>query len=198
MYIELRGEYKNCETFPSAILFRLRPMSSCQLVILIGYRGTGKSTVAPALAAKLGWGWIDADDEIERLAGKSIAAMFADDGETAFRDLESQVVTALCGRSNFVVALGGGAVLREANRAAIRLAGPVIWLRAGVDALVHRLAADATTASRRPQLTGAGGRAEIEALLAARTPHYQECATVTIDTEGKSPDEIADEIVAKL
>jgi shikimate kinase len=167
-------------------------------ILLIGYRGTGKSTVAPALAAKLGWDWIDADEEIERRAGKSIAAIFADDGEPAFRDLESQVVADLCGRSNVVIALGGGAVLREENRQTIRAAGPVIWLRAGVDEIVVRIAADSATASRRPQLTAAGGRAEIETLLAARTPHYQECATFVVDTEGKSPATIADEIIAKL
>jgi shikimate kinase len=74
----------------------------------------------------------------------------------------------------------------------------VIWLRAGVDEIVARLAADSATASRRPQLTAAGGQAEIEALLAARTPYYQECATFVVDTEGKSPATIADEIIAKL
>lgn len=167
-------------------------------ILLIGYRGTGKSTVAPALAAKLGWDWIDADEELEHRAGKSIAAIFADDGEPAFRDLESQVVADLCGRSSIVIALGGGAVLREENRQTIRATGPVIWLRAGVDEIVARIAADSATASRRPQLTAAGGRAEIETLLAARTPHYQECATFVVDTEGKSPATIADEIIAKL
>jgi shikimate kinase len=77
-------------------------------IFLIGYRGTGKSTVARELAARLGWDWVDADDLIEQRAGKSIAAIFSDDGETAFRDLESDVVNELCGRQRTIVALGGG------------------------------------------------------------------------------------------
>ena len=84
------------------------------------------------------------------------------------------------------MALGGGAVLREENRRAIRAAGPVVWLTASVDTILERLAADPATASRRPNLTTAGGRAEIEALLATRTPIYRECATLVVDTEGKT------------
>lgn len=167
-------------------------------ICLIGYRGTGKSTVARELATCLGYDAVDADEELERRAGKSIAEVFADDGEPAFRDLESEVVAELCAHPRTVIALGGGAVLRGANRTAICAAGPVVWLRAGVDEIIRRVAADATTASRRPQLTSAGGRAEIEALLAQRTPLYEACATFVIDTDGKSPAQIADEIVKQL
>ena len=87
---------------------------------------------------------------------------FADDGEAAFRDLEATSRRELCRRRRTVVALGGGAVLREENRRAIRAAGPVVWLTASVDTILERLAADPATASRRPNLTTAGGRAEIE------------------------------------
>src|SRR5262245_17675413 len=100
------------------------------LLILIGYRGTGKTTVARHLGLKLGWDWVDADVEVELRAGKSIAAMFTDEGETYFRDLESQVLVDLVRRERLVLAAGGGVVLREENRAALR--GPdtrVVWLQ---------------------------------------------------------------------
>jgi shikimate kinase len=165
---------------------------------LIGYRGTGKTTVAGELAARLGWDWVDADDLVERRAGKSIAAIFADDGETTFRDLESQVVRDLCGHERTVIALGGGAILREQNRQAIRGAGPVVWLTAQVDTMLARMAADQATASRRPNLTKLGDRQEIESLLSERTPYYLECATLIVDTEGKSTAQVAGEITARL
>lgn len=167
-------------------------------IALIGYRGTGKTTVAQALAMRLGWDWVDADVEVELRAGKSIAAIFADDGEAAFRDLEASVVADICRRTDTVLALGGGAVLREDNRLAIQKCGAVVWLQASVDAIEQRIAADPSTAARRPNLTNAGGRTEIERLLADRTPNYRACATLEVDTEGKAPAEIADEIVAKL
>lgn len=167
-------------------------------IFLIGYRGSGKSAVAPELASKLGYDWVDADDEIDHLAGKSIAAIFAEEGEAAFRDLECRVVTDLASRRRTVIALGGGAVLREENRLAIRSAGPVVWLTAAVDTIVQRLAADAATSERRPNLTAVGGRAEVVAVLAARTPLYRACATFVVDTEGKSIPRIVDEIVAQL
>ena len=81
-------------------------------LVLIGYRGTGKSHVARVLSERTGWPWIDADDQIEARAGKSIAQIFADDGEEAFRDWESQVVADLAQRDRCVLALGGGGVPR--------------------------------------------------------------------------------------
>jgi shikimate kinase len=167
-------------------------------IFLIGYRGTGKSTVGRLLAERLDCESIDADDEIERRAGKTIAAIFAADGEAAFRDLEAVVMVDLCRRTQLVIAPGGGAVLREATRDAMQAAGPVVWLTAPIDTLAARLAADTAAGDRRPNLTAAGGRAEIEAVLAVRTPIYRACATFVVDTEGKSPAEVADEIIARL
>jgi shikimate kinase len=167
-------------------------------IALIGYRGTGKTTVAQQLALQLGWDWVDADVEVELRAGKSIAAIFADDGEEAFRDLETGVVESLCARQRTIVALGGGAVLREDNRRAIGGCGAVVWLKASVDAINDRLAGDATTATRRPSLTNFSGRQEIAEVLKVRTPIYRACATLEVDTEGKTPTAIADEIVGSL
>jgi shikimate kinase len=167
-------------------------------IALIGYRGTGKTTVAQALAMRLGWDWVDADDVVELRTGKSIAAIFADEGQDAFRDLEAQVVAELCARSRVVIALGGGAVMREANRMALRQCRDIVWLTASPETIETRLAADPTTAGRRPNLTNAGGRNEIERLLTERTPNYRACATLEVDTENKAPADIADEIVAAL
>jgi shikimate kinase len=167
-------------------------------IFLIGYRGTGKTSVARELAARLGIDWVDADDVVERDAGKNIAAIFAEGGETAFRNWEAQAVEALSRQRRTVIALGGGAVLREENRRAISDVGPVVWLRASVDTILERVTADSSTANRRPNLTTAGGRTEVESLLAVRTPLYRECATLVVDTENKTAAQVADEILAAL
>jgi shikimate kinase len=164
-------------------------------VVLIGYRGTGKTTVAQQLALRLGWDWVDADVEIELQAGKSIVAIFADDGEQAFRDLESQVLATTIGRERIVLAAGGGIVLRDENRRLLRTAGKVVWLTADVATILARVAGDQTTAGRRPQLTTAGGEAEVRQLLARRTPLYRELADLEIDTDGRTPAEIVEEII---
>ncbi len=164
-------------------------------IALIGYRGTGKTAVAQQLALRLGWNWVDADVEIELRAGKSIAAIFADDGEPAFRDLETAVLTDLIERPRTVLALGGGVVLRAENRELLCRAGCVIWLKAEPETIERRIAEDATTAARRPNLTASGGIAEIRQLLIERSPHYAACADHHFDTEGKTPAEVAAEIL---
>ena len=165
---------------------------------LIGYRATGKTTVAQQLALLLGYDWVDADVEVELAAGKSIASIFAEDGESAFRQRESQVLQELCSCERSVIALGGGAVLAEANREVLHQCGAVVWLKASVETIEQRLAGDSTTAQRRPNLTNHGGRTEIEALLAQREPIYRACATLEVDTEGRTPVEIAQQIAADL
>src|SRR6188768_1338432 len=104
-------------------------------IALIGYRGTGKTTVAEQLAMRLGWDWVDADHVVELRAGKSIAEIFAEQGQDAFRELEAAVVAELCGRQRTVVALGGGAVMREANRHALRQCQQVVWLKASPESI---------------------------------------------------------------
>lgn len=166
-------------------------------LFLIGYRGTGKTTVAKLLAARLGCLAIDSDAVLQRRDGRSIAQMFAEAGEVAFRDLEQAVVADLATGQPRVVSLGGGAILREANRRA--LAGhPVVWLRASPTSLAQRLASDRVSADQRPSLTGQGLLEEIEQVLAERTPIYQQCATMTVDTDDLSPAEVADEILRQL
>lgn len=135
---------------------------------------------------------------MERTAGKPIAEMFSSDGEAAFRDLEERVIDGLCGAGQSVIALGGGAVLREATRERIRTAGSVVWLTASVDTIARRLEGDAATAGQRPSLTGQGTLAEVEQVLSEREPIYRGCATLTVAAEGRSPEEVAAEIVSKL
>ena len=167
-------------------------------VVLIGLRGTGKSTVARLLAERLNWPWFDADVQIERHAGKPIAAIFADDGEAAFRDWESRVVADLAARDRTVLALGGGAVVCAENRAAIAALGRVVWLTASPQTLLKRIEADRSTATRRPNLSAAGGITEIIATLDARRAVYRQCAHLEVDTEGKTPAQVADAILEQL
>lgn len=167
-------------------------------IALIGYRGTGKSTVARHLALELACNWADADVDIELKAGKSIAAIFADDGESRFRDLEQEVLAELVARDNIIIAAGGGVVLREANRRQLAHCDCVVWLNAAPATILARLADDATTAGRRPNLTTAGGEAEVVRLLAERLPLYTRCADLAIDTDDKTPGEIARLIISQV
>ncbi len=162
------------------------------VVTLIGYRGSGKSSVAGPLAERLGWAACDADAALESAAGATIREIFAAEGEAGFRRREQTVLAELLQRDRWVIAAGGGAVLSETTRRAMRAAGPVIWLQAAPATLWARIAGDATTAARRPNLAR-GGLAEIQDLLAAREPFYRECATFTIDTEGLAVAQIVDE-----
>lgn len=165
---------------------------------LIGYRGTGKSTVARRLALELACDWVDADVEIELRAGKSIAAIFAEEGEARFRNLEAEVLAGLVTRDGVVLALGGGVVLRPDNRRQLARCGKVVWLQASPATILRRVEADSTTAERRPRLTTAGGQEEVVRLLNEREPLYRECAQLKIDTEQKTPAEIAGEIIRQL
>jgi shikimate kinase len=164
-------------------------------IILIGYRGAGKTTVGPVLAARLGWRFADCDDRVEELAGKSVAEIFRTEGEAGFRDRESAALEALLQEEKIVLATGGGAVLRELNRAAMKRAGFVVWLTAPAEVLYRRLTADPTTAARRPALAS-GGFEEVVNLLAVREPLYRAVADFVLDSNDRSPDELADPILA--
>lgn len=165
-------------------------------IYLIGYRGSGKTTVARALAEKLGRPWFDADVELERRAGRTIKEIFAAEREPFFRDLEAATLADLAAVDGRIVALGGGVILRPANREVLARTGTTVWLKASPEALWARIAGDPTTAARRPDLTVGGGLAEVARLLAERTPLYAACANFTLETEGKSPEELAAEVVA--
>lgn len=164
-------------------------------LFLIGPRGSGKSTVARLLAERLGWDAVDADALLEGSAGKSIRQIFADEGEPAFRDLESSVLARLCRGHACVVATGGGVVLRAENRERLRSAGRCVWLTADAPTLWGRLQADSATAERRPDLSG-GGLVEVEELLRVRDPLYRACADLIVDTTGRDPEAVAEAILS--
>ncbi|MBM3970698.1 MAG: shikimate kinase [Planctomycetes bacterium] len=168
------------------------------VITLIGYRGTGKSTLAAPLAERLDWEWLDADIELERRAGRSIQSIFATDGEPEFRRLERELLSELLKRDRLVIAAGGGAILDEATRVDMKSAGPVIWLQASVDTIERRLATDPTTGQRRPNLTSSGGRAEIERLLTIRQPLYRECATITLEADTASAGQLVEAVLKQL
>jgi shikimate kinase len=155
---------------------------------LVGYRGTGKSTVGRIVADRLGRPFADADAELERRVGRPISAFFGEEGEAAFRDREEEVLRDLTARPGSVLSTGGGAIIREANRLALRRFGFVAWLTAEPAVLSGRLARDP---GGRPGLTPAGPLAEIAAVLAARTPLYREVADAIIETADRTPDEVA-------
>ncbi|QDU22275.1 shikimate kinase [Urbifossiella limnaea] len=164
---------------------------SATLILLVGPRGSGKSTVGPELARRLGWAFADADELVESTAGMSIAAIFAAEGEAGFRDREAAALESLCALPNRVVATGGGAVLRESNRALLKRSGFVVWLTVTPEVAFERMTADPTTAARRPNLTAAGGLGELRELIASREPLYRAVADFTCDTGGASPDAAA-------
>ncbi|MBM4010391.1 MAG: shikimate kinase [Planctomycetota bacterium] len=168
-------------------------------VTLIGYRGSGKSTVAALLAARLAVSWQDADAVLEDRAGCRIAELIRGRGEASFRDLEADVLAELLEHEPGVVATGGGVVLRPDNRALLRRAGrPVVWLDAPPEVVRARLAADPLTATRRPALSGADPLDEVAAALADREPLYRESADLRVDAGSEPPAELADRILRWL
>ncbi|MFM8704603.1 MAG: shikimate kinase [Planctomycetia bacterium] len=170
-------------------------------ITLIGYRGTGKSTVAALLGDILGCGWCDADVVLEKKLGCSIAALVRERGEPVFRDEEAVVLGELLEGFSGVLSTGGGAVLRAANREALRKLGrPVVWLTAPADVVRRRLAADPATADRRPALAASPGGgplgqgdplAEVARALDHREPFYRECADFQVDTSIATPAAVA-------
>jgi shikimate kinase len=157
-------------------------------IVLVGAPGAGKSTVGALLAERLGTEFTDADGVIEQRAGKSIAEIFADDGEAAFRRLEEETTAALLRRPG-VLALGGGAVLSAGTREALQ-GHRVVWLRVGVPSALHRVGLD----TARPLLLG-NVRGRLIKLLGERKPLYDEVATARVDTDETSPEDVVEHIL---
>jgi shikimate kinase len=168
-------------------------------IILIGYRGTGKSTIGKRLADKLGRDFVDTDLLLVERAGKTIREIFDTEGEKAFRDRESAVIMDVAARDNVVVAAGGGAILRPENVASLKKNGKVIWLQADSRTLHARIAADPATAASRPSLTAIGGALEeIQHLLAQRTPAYQSAADSSLDVSRLSIDDAVNHLAGMV
>ena len=165
-------------------------------IILIGYRGTGKSTVGRRLAERLGVPTWDSDSEVERRAGKTIAEIFALDGEATFRDLEVKAIADFFRQDAFVLATGGGAILREETRQRLRQNGHVVLLTAEPKTILQRIRGDKTSATMRPNLTSLPPLEEVVAVLEKRWPLYVEAAHQTVETDGKDVEQVIQEILA--
>ena len=164
-------------------------------IYLMGYRGSGKSTVGRRLADRLGLPVVDTDTVIEAAAGQSIREIFAGEGEDGFRQREQLALEQVAEKAApCVIALGGGAILRGANQRTIQRTGKVVWLTGSPSALLARIQADTTTAQRRPALSSSSDYDEIVGILAARSPIYQRLANLTVDTDGRAPEEIVADI----
>ncbi|HOE66394.1 MAG TPA: shikimate kinase [Candidatus Hydrogenedentes bacterium] len=161
-------------------------------IVLIGYRGAGKSRVGKLVAAELGMTLRCTDEEIVRRIGCSIPSFVKKHGWDAFRDVETEVIRSMPPCDATVIDTGGGAVLRPENVAVLKACGPVFWLQASVDKIVARIQTDAN----RPSLTGSKSfTEEVAEVLADRLPIYGAAADRAIDTDDKTPEEVAASII---
>lgn len=161
---------------------------------LVGMPGCGKSTVGRHLARQLGRPFVDSDHEIEHTIGGPIRTFFEQQGEAAFRDLEEQAIARLCGQGGTVLATGGGAVLRPANRAALRTQCQVIYLRSTPEELFRRLRHD----TQRPLLQVRDPLKRLRDLYRERDPLYRETAHFVIETGRPSVPTLVNMILMQL
>ena len=162
------------------------------MAILIGPPGAGKSTVGPLLAARLGVGFLETDDQIEATAGKPVGDIFIEDGEAAFRALEREAVARAVASHDGVLGLGGGAVLDPGTQQLLSQRR-VVYLATGFAAAAKRVGMD----TPRPLLIG-NPRAKLRELLEQRLPIYQKLARITVTTDGRAPAEIAADVAAQI
>ena len=167
---------------------------SQRCVILVGPMGSGKSSVGQMLAETLGYGFLDTDALVEKHAGKKITEIFAEQGQPAFRALESQVIASLENTKGMVIATGGGAILDPQNVHVFRGLGLIVYLKASPRELYQRVKNDST----RPLLKVEDPKAEIARIVAEREPKYRDCADVIINTEDLSIEEVNDKLIDEL
>ena len=147
-------------------------------ILLVGFMGTGKSSLAQILSRKTGALLVDSDSTIEKQTGMPISTLFAERGEEAFRDAETELLRTQLEKSGYIISTGGGMVIREENRQLLREIGLVVWLRASEEVIFSRVSRN----SRRPLLQTADPRGTLHALLETREPWYREVADLEIDT----------------
>ena len=161
-------------------------------IVLIGYRGTGKSTVGRILASRYSLEYISMDETIVERTGLSIPQIVEQSGWDHFRDLESQLADELSRQDGFLIDTGGGVIERENNIEALKADAVIVWLRADVDTIISRIA----SSTERPALTaGNSFTDEVSEVLARRTPMYEAAANICVSTDGRTPEEIVDLII---
>lgn len=168
-----------------------RELRADQKLFLIGYMGSGKTTIARTLSARNGIAWVDMDDEIIKTAGKSISDIFAQDGEEAFRSLETSLLKELSEKSGtMIISCGGGVILKDENIAIMKQHGEVIHLSADPETIYHRV----KHSTNRPLLKGNMNIDYITQMMEERRERYEKARTAQIITDGKSAESVASEI----
>jgi shikimate kinase len=161
-------------------------------IVLIGYRGTGKSVVGELLAMQLDMPCMDMDAQIVKKAGMPIPEIVEKLGWPGFRDIESKVARELAGLDNIIIDTGGGIIERPENIEALKINSRIFWLRASVDAIVSRI----QEGTQRPALTaGKTFTEEVSEVLEQRIPKYKSAAQFEIDTDALTPEQIAERII---
>ena len=164
-------------------------------IVLIGYRGTGKSVVGKILAERLSMPCVGMDAEIEKAAGMAIPEIVEKSGWPGFRDLESKIARELSQKDFLVIDTGGGVIERSENVDALRINASVFWLKASVENIVRRIEAD----TQRPSLTeGKTFTEEVAEVLEKRIPKYRDAAQFEIDTDDSTPGQVAAKVLEIL
>jgi shikimate kinase len=164
-------------------------------IILIGYRGTGKTSVGRKLAEKMKLPFYDTDQLLTDRIGKTIKAWVEEKGWASFREEEKKVIQEISAQAPGIVSLGGGAVMDPENCKTIRQMGRIIWLTAGLQTILERMKSDPLNQDNRPALSDQDWENEAKDLLLKRSPVYRQLADFSIDTEGKTVETIAEELV---
>ena len=162
-------------------------------IVLVGFMGSGKSAIGRSIAKRLGFQFLDSDQIVVQRAGRPIVDIFAEEGEEAFRNYETQALESLQHHKRCVVATGGGAVLREHNRELLRELGFVVCLTASEDAIFERV----SRTNKRPLLRTENPRETLHKLLEARQPAYTAAAQLTLDTTELTQPQAAEVIIAE-
>lgn len=164
-------------------------------LVLIGYRGSGKSAVGQALAERLGWPFLDTDTLIQQQAGRTIREIYADQGEPVFREFESRIVADVARRDRHIIGTGGGVILRSSNVSALKANGRLIWLAANPEVLWGRILTDPIRRTTRPSPNLTTGLQQIRDALRERDPLYRQAADLTVDTTTRPIPEIVEDIL---
>jgi shikimate kinase len=160
-------------------------------IVLIGFMGSGKSSVGRLVAARLGFQFVDTDQLIVQNTGAQITDIFREHGEEFFRDGESRALESLQNRDRLVIATGGGIILRESNVALLRKLGVVVWLTAGEEIIFDRVSRN----SKRPLVQTENPRETIRNLLALRNPLYEAAAQFTVETGDRPHEQVAEAVI---